>query len=385
MSTDTTRAPFARERLFCPGPTPVPAIARMAAMNESVYHRSETFTTLIQASRKLLGELIGCRIPPVILTCSGTGAMESAVINFTAPGSQTLVVNGGNFGERWLQLNQAYNCNVHSLDIPWGSAPNPQQIVDKLQTLPECSAFFIQANETSTGVYYPIKEIASAVRSTNKKILIVVDCISSLVAHEMRMDDWDIDVVVGGSQKGFGVPPGLAFVAISDRARNQFSNRPRFYFDLKREEAGQSKGDTAWTPAVTLVQALNASMQYLKQIGFSKLNEHHAKGAKAVREAGQAIGLDLFANGNYSNALTAFRLPSEAKGLVKTLDARFGAIFAGGQGQLSGQIFRFSHLGFVDQLDIIGGIGAVELGLFQATGRDVLGKGVAAASRIFAT
>ncbi len=380
------RDPFIVEKLFCPGPTPVPIGVQLAGIESSVYHRSEAFYQVFLESRKLLQPFFGSQQPPLILTSSGTGAMEAAVINLTDPGDQVAVVVGGKFGERWEKLCNSYQCNFKAYRVAPGSAPEPHRIAELAAELDRPKAIFLQANETSTGVFYPVREIAAAIRAEPKlkDCLIIVDAVSALCAHEVRMADWDIDCVVAGSQKGFGVPPGLAFIALSDRALRNISRRPRFYFDLQRELKGQESGQTAWTPASTIVQNLHAALLQLHQIGIDQVFDHHRKLAESTQAAAHALGLELFARHHWSHALTAIKVPESINGkaLLKTLRQRFGTIFAGGQDELEGKIVRISHLGFVDRFHIISGIAALEFGLAELGFPVKLGTGVGAAMKV---
>ncbi len=380
------RDPFIVEKLFCPGPTPVPLEVQLAGIESSVYHRSEAFYQIFLESRKLLKPFFGSQDLPLILTSSGTGAMEAAVVNLTNPGDQVAVVVGGKFGERWEKLCKAYQCHYKTYRIASGSAPEPHKVAELAAELDIPKAVFIQANETSTGVFYPVREIAAAIRSHPKlkDCLIIVDAVSALCAHQVCMSDWDIDCVVAGSQKGFGVPPGLSFIALSKRALNSFSTRPRFYFDLQREIKGQDLGQTAWTPASTIVQSLHAALTQLHQIGIDQVFNHHQKLAQATQAATHALGLELFARHHWSHALTAVKVPESINGktLLKTLRLRFGTIFAGGQDELEGKIIRISHLGFVDRFHIISGIAALEFALAELGFPVKLGTGVSAAMSV---
>lgn len=381
------REPFLTERLFCPGPTPVPLAAHLAAMASSVYHRSEDFYKVFQGARTGLQPVFGSSAPPIILTSSGTGAMEAAVVNFTNPGDRTLVVNAGKFGERWEKLTKKYGCNTQVLTIPWGKCPELTVFDAAIAGEKGLKAVFFQANETSTGVQLPVRELAVAVRRSHPDCLIVVDAISSLVAHQMEMDQWDLDVVVAGSQKGFGIPPGLSFVAVSKRAWGKLSTQPRFYFDLKKERDEQEKGSGAWTCATTLVQALNQALIQIHGIGLERVLATHRQRAKAVRAAAGAMGLNMFPTSGFSHALSAICVPEgvDGKQLLSTLRKKFGFIFAGGQDQLAGKIVRFSHLGFMDRFDVLSGVAGLEFALKDCGHSIKLGAGVGAAMDVFAT
>jgi aspartate aminotransferase-like enzyme len=304
--------------------------------------------------------------------------MEAAVVNLTDPNDKVLCVSAGKFGERWEKLTKSYQCNSSVIEIEWGKAPSPMMFTEHLQTHPETKAIFIHANETSTGVFFPLEEIMRAIRAKSD-CLVVVDAISALGAHEIKMDAWKIDCVVAGSQKGFGIPPGLAFICMSDRAWKHLSKRPRFYFDLERELKNQVTGATAWTPATTLIASLKVSLESLHKIGLENVVGHHKKLTKGVRDGVVALGLGLLAETNYSNSVTAITLPSQISGraLVKRLGRQYGAVFAGGQDRLEGKIIRFAHLGFVDRFDVITGMAALEFALLDEGLKFSPGKGVA--------
>lgn len=371
---------FVKDRLYCPGPTPVPHASAVAALQTSVYHRTDLFREKFLYARKMLHPYFKSPEAPLILSCSGTGAMEAALVNLTNAGDKVLCLNGGKFGERWGKLARAYGCDTIIYEFPWGESPDLQKISALLSANPDVKAVFFQANETSTGVAYPVREIASVI-AANSKALIIVDAISALVAHALPMDEISIDCLLTGSQKGFGIPPGLAFIALSNRGWDSLSSRPRFYFDLRKEREGQVKGETAWTPATTLIESLIPSLELLGEQGVDGCDAHHKRLSLACQAAAKAMGLSLFSKSHHSQALTAIELPAGMDGskLLKYCRTRFGTVFAGGQDHLKGKIVRLAHLGVVDELDLIGGIAALEMGLHKLGHSFPLGAGVAAA------
>lgn len=372
---------FTSDRLFCPGPTPVPKDVLEAASETSVYHRSEEFYKVFRECMEGLQPVFGSATRPLILTSSGTGAMEAAMVNLTAPGDQVVIVNGGKFGERWEKLARTYQCDTAVVSVEWGHAPDAKDILTAVRNQKKTHAVFLQANETSTGAYYPIQAIAQALRTGGYQGLLIVDCISALCAHTMRMDAWGIDAVVAGSQKGFGLPPGLAFVALSERAWGSLSKRPRFYFDLAKERKGQEEGRSAWTPAASLVFGLREALRTMHHVGIDAVVDHHTAMAGATRAGVQAMGLQLFAGTAPSNALTSITVPHGLDGshLLKRLRQRFGMYFAGGQDELKGKIIRFSHLGFVTRFDVLDGLAALEFALHEDGYVHDVGVGVKAA------
>ncbi len=371
---------FVKDRLYCPGPTPVSQAAAVAALQTSVYHRTDLFREKFLHCRKLLQRFFGSTEAPLILTCSGTGAMEAALVNLTNPKDKVLVLNGGKFGERWGKLASAYQCEVISYEFPWGEAPKPDPIKKLLNANKDIKVVFFQANETSTGVAYPVKEIAQTVKD-NSSALVIVDAISALVAHDLSMNEMPIDGLITGSQKGFGIPPGLAFIALSDLAWKSLTQRPKFYFDLTKERKGQATGETAWTPATTLVESLAVALETLSILGPKACEAHHQRLATACQKAAAAMGLSLFSKSHHSHALTAIELPANLDGskLLKYCRVRFGTVFAGGQDQLKGRIIRLAHLGIIDELDLIGGVAALEMGLKKLGHTARIGAGVSAA------
>lgn len=380
------RDPFLSDRIYCPGPTPVPAFVHRALADAApIYHRSEEFYRDFRRCRELLAPVFGSREQPVILTSSGTGAMEAVLVKLTDPGDEVVTVVGGKFGERWEKLAQAYQCAVQTVSVEWGQAPTASAILQAVGRQRATKAIFLQANETSTGAYYPIESLVRELR-TQFHGLVVVDAISSLGAHSMRQDDWQIDAVVAGSQKGFGVPPGLAFVSLSARAWAKAYQRPRFYFDLDKELKGQAEGRTAWTPASTLVYGLKAALEQMHEVGLDEVVRHHERCALAARAAAQAMQLEIFPATCPSQALTVPRVPAGIDGtkLVKRMRTRFGAFMAGGQDQLKGKIIRLAHLGFVSRFDLLDAIAALEFALGEEGYKFDLGAGVHAAMRSLA-
>ena len=359
------KEPFSANRLFCPGPTPKPK--NISGIGQDIYHRSAEFSQLFVETASLLKELVGADENPLLLASSGTGAMEAAVVNFTNLGDEVLVLSAGKFGERWLELNKVYGNHVHSINLDWGKAVSPLEVKKVLQANPKITAVFIQANETSTGVHHPIKEIANAIKGVFKG-LFIVDGISSIGAHRLHMVNDGIDVIVGGSQKGFGVAPGLSFIGASQKSCTRISDRPRFYFDLRKERKGQATGVSAFTPAISLVQEIHFSLMQMQELGFDNVAAHHLNLGNACRKAMLAIGLELFAESHHSNALTAVKVPEGLDGtaILNFLKQKFGFYFGGGQDHVKGKIIRISHLGFVNRFDLIDGIAGFEFALQES-------------------
>jgi len=386
-SDGANREPFVEAKLFAPGPTPVPLATRLAALESNVYHRADDFYALQLRCSEGLRKIFGSTENPLILAASGSGAMEAALVNLTAEGDEVVTVAAGKFGERWRDLAKHWRCKVENIDVPWGRAVAADDLLAALGRCRKPKALLLQVNETSTGVRHPLDVLVPAVRAKFPDVLIVVDAISSLCAHPMHMQKMQIDCVVAGSQKGFGMAPGLAFIALSDRAWNQLSDRPRFYFDLMRERKGQAKGRSAWTPPISLIQSLEVALQTINGMGIDAMVAHHAAMGRAVRAAVKAIGLELFAPTAPSDALTSITMPGassrgpaiDGSPLVAHLSKRYGAIFSGGQDQLKGRIIRFAHLGFSSRFDVLHGVAALEFSLADLGYRGTLGTGVQAA------
>ena len=350
-----------KQRLFSPGPTPIPLQFQMAALDRNPYHRTQEFYTVFLKCRELLANIMYSQQRPLILSSSGTGALESAVVNLTDVKDQVVVINGGKFGQRWSQLCSAYACNIKEIKVPWGEAPAPSELASTLDSLSNVKAVFFQSLETSTGVALPVQELAQVVR-THSDALVVVDAVSAFGSEMIKMDDWGIDALVSGSQKGLGLPPGLSFINLSEKARSRLTNRPKFYFDLRRELKGQGEGRSAFTPATHLILMLEQSLKRISDMGFEKVHERHQTVAKAVRESLKEIGLTLFAEKSPACGLTSVLLPSSIDGgvLLKDLAEKRQMIFAGGQDDYKGRLLRFAHMGYFDLEDIVAGLIALQ-------------------------
>jgi aspartate aminotransferase-like enzyme len=311
--------------------------------------------------------------------------MEGSVNNLFSPGDKALVINAGNFGERWTKIAHAYGLEVKEIKRDWGYTVKPGDVEKALKDDSSIKGVFVQATETSTGVYHDIEALASLVKKYDDKIL-VVDAISALVAHDLRMDEWGIDVLIGGSQKGLMLPPGLAFVGMSDKAW-KFADKakcPRFYFNFKKERESLAKNQTNFTSPVTLIIGLNECLKLLQKEGLESAFERHRRLAGATREAIKAVGLKLFSQESPSNSVTAITAPHGLDGqeIYKNLRVKYGITAAGGQGQAKGKIFRLAHLGYADTFDVITAIAGVEM-VLKSMGYPVkLGAGVAAAEEL---
>jgi len=376
-----------KKYLLAPGPTPVPAevLLRMAA--PTIHHRTPEFEAIVASVREQLKQVWQTAQDVITLAASGTGAMEAAVVNTCSPGDTVLSVNGGKFGERWTKIGKTYGLEVEELKVEWGKAVDPAQIEAALKRKPETRAVLIQASETSTTVLHPIEPIAKITRA--RDALLVVDGITSVGVTDMPMDRWGIDVLLSGSQKAFMLPPGLAFIALSERAweANATAKLPRFYLDLKRERDNLHKNTTAYTPAINLVYGLSQALDMILAEGLPHLFARVARLGEAMRAGARALGLELVAPDAPSPAVTGVFTPAgiDSGAVQKYLRNSLGVEVAGGQDQFKGKILRLAHLGFIDTFDIVTCIAALELALAKF-GHDVhFGRGVGAAQAILAT
>lgn len=372
-----------KARIFTPGPTPLPERVKLAQAKDIVHHRTGEFSRMFEQVCEDLKYVFQTESDVLTFAASGTGAMEAVVANLFSPGDEILVVAGGKFGQRWTDIGKAFGLKVRVMDVEWGRAPQPVQIERKLHQNENIKAVFTQLVETSTGVRYDVESIARLVNET--PAILVVDAISGLGAEPLYTDDWKVDVVVAGSQKAFMLPPGLSFVCLSDKAWEFTDNAtcPRYYWDFKKAASSLKKHQTPYTSAVSLICALKESLDLIKQEGLNAVWDRHRICANATRNAATAIGLQVFGEPS-SDAVTALVVPDgvDEKQLRKKMQDNFGAIIAGGQARLSGKIIRIAHLGWIDKLDVIGVISALEMSLSQLGYEFELGKGVRVAQEV---
>jgi serine---pyruvate transaminase len=310
--------------------------------------------------------------------------MESAVANLCSPGDRVVVVSAGAFGERWRNLAAAYGADVQVVGYEWGETPRPDDLAAKLVETGGAKAVFLTHSETSTGVVADIQALAAAAQSG---ALVVVDAVSSLGAVPLETDAWGLDVVASGSQKALMTPPGIGLASVSEAAFAALGTSPRFYFDWQRTRAGQAKLDSAFTPAVSLVRALNVALGKLLHEGLEAAFDRHVRLGRACREGAKAMGLELFSpDEDRSAVVTAILTPEgiDATELRLTLRDRYGVTVAGGHGDLKDRLFRIGHIGYYDVFDITSALAAVELALVEAGADIERGAGVARALEAFA-
>ena len=372
-------------RLLTPGPTPVPERLSLRMAQPIVHHRSPEFEQVFARVREGLQWLYGTKQDVLVFAASGTGAMEAAFVNFLRKGDTVVVVDGGKFGERWGKFAKAYGVNAITLKCEWGHPVERTAVASALLANPQAKAVYVQANESSTGVYHPIRELAQVTANTGA--ILVVDAISALGAMPLPMDEWGIDVLVSACHKALGLPPGIAFLAAGEKAwkLNEAADLPRFYFDVKRERENQRKNQTAWTPAIALVEGLDESLAMFREEGLENVFARHERMARAARAGMQALGLTLYSK-SPSPAMTTVVAPDgvDSERLVKHLFKQYGIKLVGGQDAAKGRIFRIAHLGYFDDFDMLVVIGAVERGLHDLGARVQLGAGLAAAQQSFA-
>ncbi|MDP6777279.1 MAG: alanine--glyoxylate aminotransferase family protein [Candidatus Latescibacteria bacterium] len=373
-------APGPRQRLFAPGPTPIPDPVQAALAEPPVYHRGPAFPELLTGVLEDVKSVFPTTHDLLALASSGTGVMEAAVVNTLSSGERALAIQAGQFGARWGELCRAYGIDVDIIDLPWGSALDPAAVASHLGEDPSIRVVFATQSETSTGVLHDIQGLGEAVRDSDR--LLVIDGISSVGAHPLSTDEWGVDVAVTASQKGLMLPPGLGIIAVGPRAweSSERADLPRYYWDLRTYRASLAEGRGPATLPVTLIAGFRAALDLIAEEGIEQVWARHARHAGAVRAAADALGLSVFAQCP-SNALTAIALPEQVDGLalMEHLRVRFGIILGGGLAHLRGRIVRISNLGYVDDLDILSVVSALEVGLMHLAWPFHTGTGVAAA------
>jgi aspartate aminotransferase-like enzyme len=375
-----------KQYLMAPGPVTVAPdiLAKMSL--PIIHHRSPQFSAILTKIREDLKYLYQTKNDCLIMASSGTGGMEASVVNLLSPGDKAIIIKGGKFGERWCELCDVYGVNTLNIDVTWGEPVDPQEVKKILDANPDAKAVFVQAHETSTGVKHPVEEIGALIKERTNTAL-VVDAISALGVYELNTDKWGLDVVITGSQKSLSLPPGLSFVSISEKAWRLAENSrlPKYYFNFLKEKKALDKQTTAFTPAVSLIIGLAEVLRNIKEIGLPSLFAHHKRLSEGTKAGVSAMGLEFFSMAP-SESITAIKSPKGIDGqeVVKILREEYGITIAGGQAQLKGKIFRISHMGHLDEWDMIIVLAATERALKKLGYPLELGKGVAAAEAYFA-
>ena len=381
-----------KTRLFTPGPTPLLPAAQFAMAAADIHHRTPEFRALFLRVLAQLKVFVGTRNDVLLLSSSGTGAMEASVSNLTSPDDRVLVLSAGKFGERWADLTKAFGCQVDLVKAPYGQTFDLAEVRAALK--PEHKAVYMQATETSTAVRHDVEAVAKLVKETGA--LLVVDGITGLGTTHFDVDGWGIDVLIGGSQKAVMIPPGLAYLSVSEKAwaAMETAKNPRYYFDLRKERKNAVKGESAYTPAVALIAGLGAALDYIAgqaggdlEKGRIALVDNAQVNAAATRAGLVALGFTLFAPTAPAAAATAVAVPEGVNSgdVVKALKTRFALVTANGQGEMQGKIFRVAHLGFFDYLDTVALLGAMEHIAKDTLGLPVkYGQAVAAAQQVYA-
>jgi aspartate aminotransferase-like enzyme len=383
-----------KTRLYTPGPTPLLPAAQFAMAAADMHHRTPEFRALYQKVLAQLKVFVGTKNDVLLLSSSGTGAMEASVSNLTSPGDRVLVLTAGKFGERWVGLAKAFGCEPDVVSAPYGETFDLALVKAALK--PEHKVVFLQATETSTAVRHDVEAIAKLLKDRAPEALLVVDGITGLGTTHFDVDGWGIDILIGGSQKAVMIPPGLAYLSVSEKAWKamEASKNPRYYFDLRKERKNAVKGESAYTPAVALVAGLGAALDYIAgqaggdlEKGRIALIDNAQVNAAATRAGLVALGFALFAPTAPSAAATAVAVPEgmNSGDVVKALKTKFALVTANGQGEMQGKIFRVAHLGFFDYLDTVALLGAMEHIAKDTLGLPVkYGQAVAAAQQVYA-
>lgn len=376
-----------KQYLMLPGPTPVPPRVLRALARPMINHRGPEFKELFSELTSGLKGVFRTENDIIIYPSAGTGGMEAAVVNFISPGEKVLVVSIGNFGDRFAEIARRFGARVDKLNFAWGTAADPAALAERLKedTNKEIKAVFVTHNETSTGVTNNLQALREA--AGDHPALFIVDSVSGLGAMELETDGWDLDVVVAGSQKSFMIPPGLSFISVSKRAWEaaEKCTNARYYWDIREARQYAGKGQTPYTPALPQLTALAESLRMIKEEGLPQIIARHRRLRDMVRAGVRALGLELLAGDEIaSNAVTAVLAPPgiEADAIRKVLREKYHVIVAGGQNQLKNKIFRIGHLGYVQELDILAAMAALEMALANCGYRVNLGQGVRAAQEV---
>jgi aspartate aminotransferase-like enzyme len=373
-------------QLMAPGPTPVPSEVLLAMAQPIIHHRTPEYEALFVEVRAGLKRLFQTAQDVIPLACSGSGALEAAVVNTLSAGDTAIVVVAGKFGERWVELCRAYGVEVIELAAPFGETVPAARVAEALKAHPGARAVLVQHSESSTGVLHDVRGYAAATRG--HQALTIVDAVSSLGIANLEMDAWGVDVVVAGSQKGLMLPPGLGFCALSEKAwaASRTSRLPKYYFDLAAERKTLVKNEAHFTPAVPIVVGLRIVIQMLEREGLANVFRRHDRLARATRAGVEALGLSLFCRATPSPALTAVNAPPgvDSEAIVRAFSQSHNITIAGGQGEMKGTLFRLGHMGYAAEFDVITALAALEQVLADLGQPVDFGAGVRGAQKVFA-
>lgn len=367
-----------RRYLMTPGPSPVPSFIREAMSREIMHHRTDEFIEILKETNAGLKVVFCTKNPVITLASSGTGAMEASVCNLFSSGDKVISIVAGKFGERWTEIAKSFGLNVIVMNVAAGSAPSTDELKKLLDANKDTKGVFSTLCETSTATVCDIQGFAALTKERN--ILLITDAISGLGQDVLRTDEWGVDVVVSGSQKGFMLPPGLAFISLSERAQAALktSNLPKYYFDLKKALKAYEKNDTPYTPAVSLIVGLKDALVAINNDGIENMWARYKKMSIATQEAAKALGLEVFSK-RPSSSLTAICAPAglNAKELVKKMRKEYGISIAAGQGELEEKIFRIAHMGWINEQDLLMCFSILEKMLKDMGAKIKLGSSVA--------
>ncbi len=375
--------------IMTPGPVPISNEVLIEHGRPLMHHRSPEFSKVFTEVTDKLKKFMQTSGDVFVLTSSGTGAMEAAVTNAFCVGDKVLVVNTGNFGERFKKISNIFGLVVMALDYEWGEAANPADIKKLLDENPDIKGVMIQQSETSTGVLNDIEAVSKIMK--NHPALLIVDAISGIGASDLKVESWGLDIVCGGSQKALSAPTGAAFISVSQRAWQQIekSNIPKFYFDLvaAKKYVDKNPPQTPWTPGISIIVAMNKALDMFFEEGMEAVHERHRVNALAVQKACEKLGLECLVKNPASRgvSVTSLKVPEgiDGKILTKTMRVKYGVTIAGGQGKLTGLIFRIGHLGYVGIFDVLIAITALEFALKEQDWKFELGAGVVEAQKTF--
>ncbi|MBI2159956.1 MAG: alanine--glyoxylate aminotransferase family protein [Candidatus Rokubacteria bacterium] len=373
-------------QLMAPGPTPVPAEVLLAMAQPMIHHRTPEYEALFIEVRAGLKKLFQTGAEVLPLACSGTGAMEAAVINTLSAGDTVAVVRAGKFGDRWVEISKAYGLDVIELSADFGHSVPAERVAATLKAHPRVKAVLTQHSESSTGVLHDVRGYAAVTRDHDT--ILIVDAVSSLGIADLPMDAWGVDLVVAGSQKGLMLPPGVAFCALGEKAwtKTRTSTLPKYYFNLAEEMRCVVKNEAHFTPAVSIIIGLREVLRMLGREGIANVFKRHDRLARATRAGVEALGLELFAKATPSPALTAVVAPKgvDSEKIVKAYAQAHNITIAGGQGEMKGKVFRLGHMGYAAEFDVIIALAALEQVLADLGQPVDFGASVRAAQKIFA-